>query len=409
MRATHVRQPAPYEWHEDGPALQDHTYRHDLVGNLAVLADRTPGCGVPPGDPDALDRHFSYDPHYRLVDATGRETDLTPSPPWLDTPRGQDLTSARRYQESYSYDPAGGLVTLQHATDASSQGAFTRTYSTAADSNRVTSVTSGGVAYAYGYDASGNLTTETTSRHLEWDREGNVATFRTQPEGAAEPSLYTQYRYDPDGMRVVKVTRRQGGAATLTVYVGGAFERRVIGVDTPTSSSTHDLVHVLDLEHRVATLRRGPPLPDDPSPDSVYVLADHLGSSSVTLDDHGVVLSREEYTPTERRRSAVCAPSATASTARSATRRAGCTTSAPATTRSGWAGGCLPTPGFVGQPQPVRLRPQQPPQPPRSWRRSRVHPGTLTRIRTGMVGAPGPGGKERPCGDLDTPQRSSAC
>ncbi len=49
---------------------------------------------------------------YRLISATGREmqTSRPTSPPWLDTPRGTDLTRARAYTETYRYDALGSLL-----------------------------------------------------------------------------------------------------------------------------------------------------------------------------------------------------------------------------------------------------------------------------------------------------------
>src|SRR5206468_371476 len=64
-----------------GGTLRDVAYEYDLVGNLTVLRDRTPGSGVP-GQPDSLDRSFSYDPLYRLLSATGRECDTPPPTVW---------------------------------------------------------------------------------------------------------------------------------------------------------------------------------------------------------------------------------------------------------------------------------------------------------------------------------------
>ena len=81
---------------------------------MAIL-DRTPDSGVlnTPQGKDALDRVFTYDPLYRLLSATGRECDTPPLPPWIDQPRGVDLTRARNYTEQYQYDAAGALTRLR--------------------------------------------------------------------------------------------------------------------------------------------------------------------------------------------------------------------------------------------------------------------------------------------------------
>ena len=112
----------PMTYRPGGPVLQDYGYDYDLAGNILEIHDRTPGSGIrnnPSGllttDPrlrallgsgDALDRQFTYDPIYRLLTATGREYQTPPGgDPWIDLPRGTDVTQTQAYQETYSYDP----------------------------------------------------------------------------------------------------------------------------------------------------------------------------------------------------------------------------------------------------------------------------------------------------------------
>src|SRR5262249_2365740 len=155
------------------------------------------------------------------------------------------------YTESYSYDDVGGLLRLAHLYAGSSSG-FARDFTPVGGSNRLSTMTTGGTTYNYTYDPCGNLLTESTSRHHEWDHANRLATFRTHPAGSmAEPSVYAQYRYDSAGQRVLKVRRNQGGALAVTIYLGNLFERLVL--TSPTGSrTTHDTVHVVDAASRVA-------------------------------------------------------------------------------------------------------------------------------------------------------------
>lgn len=286
-----------------GAPLQDLGYDHDLAGNILTLRDRTPGSGIP-GNPDALgatdpalrallgsgdalDRRFGYDPLYRLLSATGRECQ-TPPPgdPWPDMPRGTDATRAQAYTETYGYDPAGNLLTLSHA----SAGGFTRAFTPAADSNRLLRATIGTTPYMYAFDANGNMTGETSSRHFGWDHADRLRSFATQTAGA-EPSVHAQYLYDASGRRVKKLVRTQGGAFEVTHYLDADFEHHRWG-----AGENHH-VHVKADDGRVALVRFGPAHPDDRGPATAYHLPDHLGSSSAVLDDTGAVTNREEYTP----------------------------------------------------------------------------------------------------------------
>ena len=294
LHSAHAAQPTPDTWRDDGPVLQDCTFRYDLAGNLLALGDRTPGCGIPPGDPNSLDRRFSHDALYRLTQTSGRETDLVPNEPWLDTPRSQDLSLARAYTETYGYDAVGGLLELRHATDSAGTGAFTRRYTPANGSNRLAKLEVGSFTATYTYDACGNVTAETDSRRFEWDHANRLATFRVQASGA-EPSRYAQYRYDSSGTRAIKLVRSQNGASTVTIYLGPGFERLLR--TTAGATTVHDSLFVVDVASRLATIRRGEPLPDDPMPTTCYILSDRLGSSTAVTDSSGGLLSSEEYTP----------------------------------------------------------------------------------------------------------------
>ena len=254
------------------------------------MHDRTPGSGIAP-TPDQLDRDFTYDPLYQLTSATGRECDIPPPAPWLDTPRCTDLTKVRAYTETYSYDDAGSLTKLGHYAGP---GGYVRSYDISPGGNKTTGMTTGNTTYSYAYDTSGNLVKETTSRLFEWNHANQLAAFRNQA-GGAEPSVYVQYRYDAAGQRVLKIVRKQGGQLAVTTYIAGLFER--ITLSDTTGSSSHDVLHILDGATRVATEHAGPPLPGDASPPVSYHLGDYLGSSIVVLDISGVLFNREEYTP----------------------------------------------------------------------------------------------------------------
>jgi RHS repeat-associated protein len=291
LRAEAAQQAAPLTWQGSatGAVLQDYCYKYDLVGNLLTLADRTPGSGIPPGDANAFDRAFSYDPLSRLLTATGRETDLTPTPPWLDVPRRTDPTKTRPYSETYTYDAADNLRTLTHQASTG----YTRTYALAAGSDRLAILTVGTAVFPYSYDPAGNLLIEATTRRFEWDHANRCSTYRTQTDGA-DPSLYAQYRYDAAGQRTCKIVRNQGGQLAVTLYISGLFER--LTLTDSTRNTVHDSIHVLDAKSRVAVIRRGAAVPGDSTPTIIYHLEDHLGSSLLVLDAAGGEINREEFT-----------------------------------------------------------------------------------------------------------------
>src|SRR5262249_35041688 len=159
-------------------------------------------------------------------------------------------------------------------------------FAVAPDSNRATLMTIGKTAYAYAYDANGNVVTETSSRHFTWNHADRLSAFATQVK-EAEPSIAAQYLYDATGQRVKKLVRRQGGAIEVTHYPSGVFEHhRWSG---PAGSGANNHVHVMDDRRRLALVRLGSAHPEDTGPAIAYHLGDHLDSSAVVCDGTGTV------------------------------------------------------------------------------------------------------------------------
>lgn len=292
LRSERYTQPTDSSYQPVGPTFQDIGYDYDLAGNLSTLRDRTPECGIPNTvqGTNALDREFTYDPIYRLSSATGRECNVLTQLPWAGEPRCSDLTSTRAYTEQYQYDANGNLIVLQHQNEL---GGFTRQLAVSAENNRLEALTSGQTEIGYLYDDAGNMVQETSSRHFEWDFVNRLKVFRVQTEGA-EPSVFAHYLYDASGVRVKKIVRRQGGQFTVTNYIDGVFEHhRSVNVEIEENND----IHVLAGTRRFAQRRIGPAFTDDQSPAIQFQIADHLGSASVTVDDAGALVNREEFTP----------------------------------------------------------------------------------------------------------------
>src|SRR5262249_47776892 len=143
---------------------------------------------------DALDRIFTYDPLYRLFSATGRECDLPPvAPPWDDRPRCTDITKARAYTERYRYDSMGNMLRLEHRNDPA--GGFVRQFTVETANNRLRELNVSNSPYSYTFDANGNMRSEATSRHFEWNHSDQMKAFQTQTAGT-EPSVHAHYLYD---------------------------------------------------------------------------------------------------------------------------------------------------------------------------------------------------------------------
>ena len=308
LRSERYSKPDDLSYHPSGETLQDFGYDYDLVGNIFGIRDRTPGSGISNNpealtvdDPalgqllisgDALNRRFDYDPIYRLFSATGRECDRPPDdPPWDDQPRCTDLTRTRAYTEQYRYDAMGNMLRLKHRNE---NGGFVREFTVEAANNRLRRMEIGDADYDYAFDESGNMLSETTSRHFEWNHSDQMKAFRTQTEGA-EPSVHAHYLYDAAGQRTKKLVRTQGGKIEVSHYIDGVFEHHRWGNGAQAGENNH--VHVMDDQQRIALARLGAAHPDDRGPAVQFHLGDHLGSSTVVVDANGVLTNREEFTP----------------------------------------------------------------------------------------------------------------
>ena len=211
--------------------------------------------------------------------------------PWLDVPRCTDLTKARNYTETCGYDATGNLLQLQHQNV---NGGFARRFSLEAPRNRLQSVQIRQTSYAYAFDMSGNMVSETTSRHFEWSYADELKAFLTQTDGS-EPSVYAQYLYDSGGQRIKKLVRNQGGETGSTHYIDETFEHYRWG--SGTAAGENNRVHVRGDKQRIALVRVGAAHPEDQGPAVQCLLPDHLGSSNVVADNTGAFFNREEFTP----------------------------------------------------------------------------------------------------------------
>jgi RHS repeat-associated protein len=301
LRSERYSKPADLSYRPGGEVLQDFAYDYDLVGNILAIRDRAPGSGIPNNpealtarDPvleqllvsgNALNRRFEYDPVYRLLAATGRECDRPPDgPPWDDQPRCTDLTRSRAYTERYAYDPMGNMLGLEHSNDPAV--GFVRKFTMETDNNRLRRMQIGVDGYDYAFDANGNIRSETTSRHFEWNHNDQMKAFRSQIDGA-EPSIHAHYLYDAAGQGVKKLVRKQGGQVEVTHYIDAVFEHHCWGGQPQAGENNY--VHVMDDTRRVALVRIGPAVQSR--------LSDHLGSSDAVVDSGGAMMSREEFTP----------------------------------------------------------------------------------------------------------------
>jgi RHS repeat-associated protein len=277
-----------------GTVYQDLGYEHDLIGNIVAINVRSPGSGIKGQDPDRLERRFRYDPLYRLLSATGRETRQSPVMPWDSGPRSQAFDETIAYRLEYQYDSVGNLARIAHL------GATPWTRAIQLEpgdgipkSNLLESVSMGQTVLRYSYDAAGNTVDEGSTRHFAWDHADRLVGFADQAENA-EPTVEAVYLYDPAGHRTKKLVREKGGTLRVTVYIDDVFEHRFEGRLGALESC--NVLQILEGSHRTAEIRYGAKLGNE-TPESTFALSDHLGSSEVVLGRDRAFVRREEFAP----------------------------------------------------------------------------------------------------------------
>jgi RHS repeat-associated protein len=313
--------------------LQNLQYTYDPAGNITTIHD-----GAQPTiffrnqrvDPHAA---YTYDPLYRLTAATGREHlgqlpdgRLAPPTPTShdDVPRmnrlhPEDGQALGRYRQQYVYDEVGNILEMIHrGTDPDHPG-WRRCYQYALDSNRLLStgyqsdpLVNCDTPYAadpvypqvYTYDRHGNMTQMPHLPLMQWDFKDQLQASSKQVRTNGTPET-TYYVYDASGQRVRKVTERQNGTPMKErIYLGGFELYREYNGNGNTLTKERETLHVMDGQQRIALVEtqtfgesdvtgNGPVA----NPLIRYQLNNHLDSACVELDEHGNLISYEEFYP----------------------------------------------------------------------------------------------------------------
>ena len=329
---------------DDRPGeVQNLSYTYDPIGNITHIRDDAQDTIFFKNLQIEPSNDFVYDAIYRLLSATGREhlgQTSAPIPhsyndagrtglisPGAPSYGPDDRKAMGRYREAYQYDEVGNLLTMAHSRTDAAAANWTRsyTYNEASQlelgrrSNRLTSTNFVDGTYELysvmgnGYDPHGNMQCMPQLQVMQWDFKDRLLVTQRQSvnasddDGATHQGEVTYYVYDASGQRVRKVTDRQAAAGRTPmrlkerIYVGGFEVYREYSGDGRTVGLARETLHVMDDKKRIALVETK--TIDDsavvPSPTSLirYQLGNHLGSTSLELDDQAQIISYEEYTP----------------------------------------------------------------------------------------------------------------
>jgi len=320
------RYPAPDMPPQDTPCgLQNLHYTYDPVGNIIAIRDDAQQTIYFNGEVVRPDAKYTYDALYRLIEATGREHIGQASQPhttWNDKGRvnlahPNDGQKMRNYFEFYEYDDVGNFLSFDHKAH---NGNWIRTYEydeaslieLDKQSNRLscTIVHPNGqhpISELYTYDPHGNMTSMPHLTLMQWDYRDQLQASSKQVVNNGGTPEVTYYVYDSTGQRVRKVTELYAAPGVTPtrmkerIYLGGFEIYREYGGDGENREMERETLHVMDDQQRIALVETK--TVDDgievSSPDAVirFQLNNHLGSSSLELDENACVISYEEYCP----------------------------------------------------------------------------------------------------------------
>ncbi|MEA2346154.1 MAG: hypothetical protein QOF63_4323, partial [Thermoanaerobaculia bacterium] len=284
--------------------LQDLTYTYDPIGNITSIRDAAQQTSYFDNQVVSANSEFQFDALYQLVAATGREhlgQNGSPSQPGpgdgftANQPHPADGSAMGNYLERYRFDDAGNILSVSHTA---SSGNWTRRYDYDCSNNRLrrTSLPADGdgeFSATYRYDAHGNMTAMPHLAEMDWDFKDQLQELDLGGGGRVH------HAYDAAGQRVRKVWRKSASLVMERLYLG-PFEivrcRNEHGIlfERQTLMVMDGLKRIVIVETK--TVHEGEP-PVSPVPLMRYQFENHLGSSSLELDEAGALITYEEYFP----------------------------------------------------------------------------------------------------------------
>jgi len=293
--------PTPPSNLTDPNVLQNIYYTYDPVGNVIIIEDDAYEPVFFNNQMVEPRSQYTYDPLYRLAEATGRENNTsnnTPGPIGVDpvaTVFPITDQALRNYTQLYAYDPAGNMLLMRHMAITER---WTRRYSYASDSNRLEQTWIGNdltTAINYQYDRHGNIENynNTPNQYLvQWDYDDRVHHIDLGGGGEA------YYQYDNSKERSRKRVQKNGTTTEERLYLGGMeVYRRWSGTTLVEEIETQHLFlddqRILIVENIVQT---------DNNQLSAGILdryqySNHIGSVGLEMDGGANIISYEEYHP----------------------------------------------------------------------------------------------------------------
>jgi len=293
--------------------FQDLQYTYDAVGNITHIYDNA-------FEPiffnnqriDALSE-YDYDAIYQLIRATGREHAVqhinetaSNNNSWnfpFEKIDSRDAQAVRGYTQSFFYDAVGNIMQMAHSAGA---GSWTRNYwynnndvqrnelsinTTTIKNNQLLQTQIGhDEPTKYTHDIHGNILNLPQVQAMTWNYKDQLQQVDLGGGGKA------YYVYDSTGQRIRKVIERNNSKKERLYF--GAVEIYRERNSTNDITKQTDTLHIMDDTKRIAMVDT-PVIPADSDETQVirFIYGNHLGSSSLELNENAQTISYEEYHP----------------------------------------------------------------------------------------------------------------
>lgn len=302
----------------NGEVLQNLFYTFDAVGNITHIEDKAIPAVFFKNSMVTGDSLYTYDALYRLVEATGRENNTALN--FGDCDNWSDKTfmhsmdpnnpnAVRSYTQYYQYDTVGNIQRMRHVADG---GSWTRGYQYETTNNRLIRTYVGDINNPANYtnykhhDMHGFMEELPHLEKIGWNFKEEVVLTTRQHCTLDKKPVITYYQYDGSGQRIRKITENQSDSGALStikeerIYVAGyetyrtykanaiIFERESLSLMD--EGNRFVMVETVKQNANANTEKMGTRL-------IRYQLHNHLGSSSIELDDKAAIISYEEYHP----------------------------------------------------------------------------------------------------------------
>ncbi|MEX3774927.1 RHS repeat domain-containing protein [Pseudomonas sp. MYb118] len=269
--------------------LQDLNYTYDPVGNITELEDKAQSVTWFNSQRVEPINRYRYDSLYQLIEASGWEVSTPSHGPALPTllPTPLDPNQRRNYTQRFDYDKSGNLITRHHS-NAPSLSMFTSAHSNRSLSQREDGSLPGESDIDAGFDAAGNQLALQRGQVMTWDTRNQLSRV-TLLSRNDDPGDDESYAYDRPGHRVRKLhisrTSRRALQEEVRYLPNLEIRRQADGEEH----------HVISVEAGRSSVR-ALHWPQGAQADQLrYSLSDHLGSSTLELDEKAGVLTQEYY------------------------------------------------------------------------------------------------------------------